>query len=66
MIIPSPYGKGYDEIRQFVQIKLKRGRQIKILLNPNKEKIDKFHMDLMNFTGKDIKFQNKFILFVRG
>ncbi|AAK78030.1 hypothetical protein BJV85_000118 [Clostridium acetobutylicum] len=62
----SPYGKGYDEIRQFVQIKLKRGRQIKILLNPNKEKIDKFHMDLMNFTGKDIKFQNKFILFVRG
>ncbi|MCR3760841.1 hypothetical protein KYB31_17860 [Clostridium felsineum] len=62
----SPYEKGYDEKRQFVQIKLKRGRQIKILLNPNKETIDKFHMDLMNFTGKDIKFQNKFILFVRG
>ncbi|OOM05458.1 hypothetical protein [Clostridium acetobutylicum] len=66
MIIPSPYGKGYDEIRQFVQIKLKRGRQIKILLNPDKETIDKFHIDLSIFTHMDINFDCRFILLVRG
>ncbi|URZ03952.1 hypothetical protein [Clostridium felsineum] len=66
VVLQYPYGKGYDEKRQFVQIKLKRGRQIKILLNPNKEKIDEFHVDLMNFIHKDIKFECKFILFVRG
>ncbi|KHD35035.1 hypothetical protein NL50_14935 [Clostridium acetobutylicum] len=65
VVLASPYTNESKNRMQFIQIKLKNKKQIKILSNYKDDMSSIFHWDLAMFTNKEIKYDAKFILFIR-